>query len=376
MRSPFARFTTLSLMLALLLGAKGQSLLAASIQEDQEKKPIPHAEKKSAFTRDGELSSSAMAATDYGDQIYYEHGSVAQGQLAELIYATPASYPCGYTFTAVLTPLSGDADLYLHQRVGGTWQKLRESVNGSTTTDSFSFTCADINSSATNVDLDAKGYTAAAYDFSLYRKATSSSFQLKFPLQGYTKTSAPVQAVMDFDTRWNYITTRTGETGDYWSGCLAYVNGQNVACSQNNEAAPWAYKRPGGSSWNVAGFSYDDGGAPGTNVYMWYDNHRGYDYAVTEGTDVLAAADGEVTDILPSMGQVEITHSNGYKTYYLHMNPIVVNEGDDVDQGEKIGDVSDEGAPGAIHLHFGVYDSSGNLLDPYGRTGLYGALWQ
>jgi len=353
------------------------------IAQPSETKIVPDISKpRHQERRDGASSRrSFQALLKSRQQIYYQHGSVAQGQLAQLLYKTPSDYPCGYVYTAELTSAAGDADLYLHEKVSGTWRKLKESIKGSGVMDSFSFTCSDITPSATNVDLDAKGYSPgiATYDFFLYQEAAASSFTpLTFPLNGYTSTSAPVTAIVDLDTRWNYIQTRTGEVGDYWSGCLAYVGGITVACDPNNTAnaaAPWAYKMPGGGSYNVSAFNYQDA-APGVNVYMWYDNHRGYDYAAPEGTSVFAAASGQVTGIDLSMGQVEITHSNGYKTYYLHMRNILVSVSMTViPRGQKIGEVSHTGAGNANHLHFGIYDASGALLDPYGRTGLYPSMW-
>lgn len=96
---------------------------------------------------------------------------------------------------------------------------------------------------------------------------------------------------------------------------------------------------------------------------------NGYDYAVPEWENVTASNPGKVTEVLDPYGQVEITHSNGYKTIYTHMRNIQVSENDEVFEGQLLGEVSDT-SPNTIgvHLHFTVRDASGNLLDPYGGS--------
>ncbi len=203
---------------------------------------------------------------------------------------------------------------------------------------------------------------------------------LEFPVVGYTKSTAPVTAIMDHDTKWNSIKTFKGQTGSFKDGCLAYVGGKNVVCnSSTNSNAPWAYKRPNGAQWSMSGINYLDM-APGTNIYMWYDNHRGYDFAVPEDTPVIAAADGTLGNITTSWGQVSIIHNNGYKTTYTHMQlnlPLPTN----IKQGSIIGWVSDvapASSPVGPHLHFVVDRNTGGkwyTVDPYGGSG-EPAIWE
>jgi hypothetical protein len=141
---------------------------------------------------------------------------------------------------------------------------------------------------------------------------------LMFPILGYTKSTAPVTAIFDHDRNTNSIKTFKGEVGSYKDGCLAYINGSNTTCSSSTKIR--AYKRPSGLAWTVTGINYIDA-APGTNIYMWYDNHNGYDYAVPDMTPVVAAASGtgEITDKDLKWGQIKINHGNGYRTIYTHM---------------------------------------------------------
>lgn len=193
------------------------------------------------------------------------------------------------------------------------------------------------------------------------------------PLYGYTPYAAPVSAVMDHDSRWNYIQTYAGESGSYWDGCLAYYGGTNPnrPCNPNdsvNKSKPWGYKKSGGGNWTVV-FNYNDYASPSGKEYMWYDNHHGYDYAVPQWTPVLATASGQVVSYTSSVGQIKVDHGNGYRTAYTHMNAITVGVGSWVSKGTVVGYVSNIGAAG-IHLHFEVERFNPFILwyevDPYG----------
>jgi septal ring factor EnvC (AmiA/AmiB activator) len=84
--------------------------------------------------------------------------------------------------------------------------------------------------------------------------------------------------------------------------------------------------------------------------------NTGIDISVTVGTDVDAIADGEISTIwwLPSFGNlVIVNHRNGYRTVYAHLSEIVVNEGDVIREGGKIGR-SGESLAGPM-LHFEIW---------------------
>ncbi len=215
-------------------------------------------------------------------------------------------------------------------------------------------------------------YVLAIMAVALFGLSTAHAGFLGFPAQGYTPSNAPVTAVVDHDSRWNYIRTYTGESGSYWDGCLAYVNGLNVACnSSTNASAPWAYKRPGSVAWSVSGLNYVDA-APGANLYMWYDNHRGSDFAVPQWTPVLASAMGTVIEINGTWGQITLDHGNGYRTTYTHMQ-LNLPLPQTVTKGQHLGWVSNV-APVTVasHLHFVVTRNTGGqwyTVDPYGGSG-------
>ncbi len=101
-----------------------------------------------------------------------------------------------------------------------------------------------------------------------------------------------------------------------------------------------------------------------------YRVHCGLDIAADAGTDVLAAASGEITKVFydPMMGQtVEITHSGGYVTVYKNLQtklPEGTAEGAHVTVGDVIGYVGDtalvEISEGP-HLHFEMHKDEENM---------------
>ncbi|MDR2730738.1 MAG: M23 family metallopeptidase, partial [Treponema sp.] len=59
-----------------------------------------------------------------------------------------------------------------------------------------------------------------------------------------------------------------------------------------------------------------------------------------------------------------ISHSNGYKTMYGHLNSFSVKQGDRVVRGRKIGESGNTGHSTGPHLHFGIYDKNNKLVNP------------
>jgi murein DD-endopeptidase MepM/ murein hydrolase activator NlpD len=94
--------------------------------------------------------------------------------------------------------------------------------------------------------------------------------------------------------------------------------------------------------------------------------HTGIDMAVPLGTPILAAMSGTVVSASYSSiygNYVIINHGNGYQTLYGHMQKILAQKGQIVNQGSKIGLVGSTGYSTGPHLHFSVY-KNGRLIDP------------
>ena len=87
--------------------------------------------------------------------------------------------------------------------------------------------------------------------------------------------------------------------------------------------------------------------------------HNGVDLLAALGTEVIAVANGVVSDISRSDrgrgNQVIIEHWGGYKTVYSHLGDVMVRKSQQVKQGSIIGRVGNSGLSFAPHLHFEVH---------------------
>jgi len=88
-----------------------------------------------------------------------------------------------------------------------------------------------------------------------------------------------------------------------------------------------------------------------------YRAHPGIDYAAPVGTPVQSIGDGRVTFAGWRGGAgnfVEIQHSNGYTTSYMHLSRVLVHAGQRVEQGQRIGLVGMTGLATGPHLDFRI----------------------
>jgi len=103
---------------------------------------------------------------------------------------------------------------------------------------------------------------------------------------------------------------------------------------------------------------------PKTGVLQF---HAGVDFRANTGTTVMAALDGVVSVVGENWlygKYIIMSHSNGYKTLYGHLNTHSVRQGDRVARGRKIGEVGNTGYSTGPHLHFGIYDRNNKLVNP------------
>ena len=85
--------------------------------------------------------------------------------------------------------------------------------------------------------------------------------------------------------------------------------------------------------------------------------HKGIDFAVPQGTPVMAAGNGTVSFAGPA-GEygnlVVIDHSNKYATAYAHLSRFAVHKGDHVSQGEVVAFSGMTGLATGPHLHYEI----------------------
>jgi murein DD-endopeptidase MepM/ murein hydrolase activator NlpD len=88
-----------------------------------------------------------------------------------------------------------------------------------------------------------------------------------------------------------------------------------------------------------------------------YRPHLGIDYAAPTGTPVQTIGDGKVIFAGPKGGAgnlIEVQHTNGYTTFYMHLSRVLVHNGQHVQQGERIGLVGMTGLATGPHLDFRI----------------------
>ncbi len=101
-------------------------------------------------------------------------------------------------------------------------------------------------------------------------------------------------------------------------------------------------------------------------IYGTKKFHKGTDVASAAGNPVLAAKDGTVAKSYYSSSYgnyIVINHGGGLMTAYAHMTTRLVQVGDKVTTGQKIGTVGTTGASTGNHLHYEVY-VNGSTVNP------------
>jgi murein DD-endopeptidase MepM/ murein hydrolase activator NlpD len=110
--------------------------------------------------------------------------------------------------------------------------------------------------------------------------------------------------------------------------------------------------------------------APVTSPFgwRWGRMHEGLDLGAAYGTPIVAAAAGTViyAGWLGGYGNLTvIDHGGGLATAYGHQSQIAVSSGQQVTQGQVIGNVGSTGHSTGPHLHFEVR-VNGQPVDPLG----------
>jgi hypothetical protein len=96
--------------------------------------------------------------------------------------------------------------------------------------------------------------------------------------------------------------------------------------------------------------------------------HSGIDLAMPEGTTLRSVADGVVDRIYDGTGLIgkglSVQMPDGTRAIYGHMNEVKARVGDHVNAGDIVGLSGNTGNSTGPHLHFGLKDADGSVLDP------------
>ncbi|MGQ4537086.1 M23 family metallopeptidase [Dermabacteraceae bacterium P7074] len=115
--------------------------------------------------------------------------------------------------------------------------------------------------------------------------------------------------------------------------------------------------------------------APITSGYGWRVHptlgyrklHDGIDFGASCGTPVRAAAAGKVIEAQysgASGNRIKVDHGNGVITGYFHLSAYKVRAGQQVSQGQVIGNVGSTGRSTGCHLHFAKMNRDGQYSNP------------
>ena len=137
-----------------------------------------------------------------------------------------------------------------------------------------------------------------------------------------------------------------------------------VSWPETPQYAPSPSPSPSGSRWLWPARGVMSSGYG----WRWGRMHKGIDIANSVGTPILAAQDGRVTFAGWSDGGygylVELTHSDGSRSLYAHQSRILVQVGEEVTQGQQLGQMGSTGRSTGPHLHFEIHAPGYGAINP------------
>lgn len=99
-----------------------------------------------------------------------------------------------------------------------------------------------------------------------------------------------------------------------------------------------------------------------------FQSHSGIDLAMPEGTTLRSISGGIVDKVFDGSGLIgkglSVKMPDGTRAIYGHLSSVKAKVGEHVSAGEIIGLSGNTGNSTGPHLHFGLKDASGHVLDP------------
>ena len=111
------------------------------------------------------------------------------------------------------------------------------------------------------------------------------------------------------------------------------------------------------------------GATIGERIHPFYKTihyHTGLDFITALGADVLAPANGTVTEISSQRGSgttLTIEHAHGHRTVYAHLSNTFVRKGQEVTKGMIIARAGNSGMSLIPHLHYEIWKGE-ELMNP------------
>lgn len=113
--------------------------------------------------------------------------------------------------------------------------------------------------------------------------------------------------------------------------------------------------------------SYDLSAGFGLTGPLWEAEHGGQDFGAYAGEELVAVADGVVTDVAyagPYGLRTILTLPDGTEVWYCHQTDATVAIGQEVGVTDVIGSVGSTGNSTGPHLHLEVRPAAGSPVDP------------
>lgn len=187
------------------------------------------------------------------------------------------------------------------------------------------------------------------------------------PISGVAYTIKSGDTVSEIAEKFNISQRELSEFNDLQDGKL--VIGQRIiipggtlgSANTNNPGQTTVVKNVPKSSTKETSVGFLSRPMKGGIKTQGIHGHNGIDIAGAIGTPILAAREGVVTLVRGGSAwnggygnYVVITHDNGVKTLYAHMNSITVGQGQKVARGQQVGTLGNTGRSTGPHLHFEV----------------------